>query len=173
MFLFAGCGSSSSTTAAKSGSTSPARTSPAHSRLIEVLSVPEVGTVYARCDLADQRWPIAFVNDSQATDEVLERVGAGRARTAIVKPGHRLSLKLAPGRSSSQVPASSRAHTPAQTIRTTAPVVLSVDQGTEPHVYRVRIRLALATALGDSSDCALVSSAVHATTYYNGGPPPP
>jgi len=117
-----------------------------------------------------------------ATDSVTYRVGSGRAHSLEVgqgvpasQGGPALTLRLVPGRYTSHEPADPsirfmRAN--ATTLKSTEPIFLDVTQGTEPHVYRVRIRLAVAAALGDTTACALISSRLSATTYYPGGRPP-
>jgi hypothetical protein len=61
---------------------------------------------------------------------------------------------------------------PRWTIKTTAPLSLDISQGTEPHIFRVHIAFAVAAAIGDTTDCALIASSMNATTYYPGGQPP-
>jgi hypothetical protein len=42
----------------------------------------------------------------------------------------------------------------------------------EPHIFRVHIAFAVAAAIGDTTNCALIASSMNATTYYPGGQPP-
>ena len=138
----------------------------------EVLSVPAVGRIYGRCDPADRRWTIKFSNDAPATDGVTYRIGTGRSQMVAVDPGEVLVWKLVPSRYTSHEPADPISRFPAATIKTTAPVALQIIQGSEPHIYRVAIRFAVAAAIGDTTDCALISSSLSAMTYYPGGQPP-
>jgi hypothetical protein len=170
--LLAGCGGSSPkqtdhqrTTTAKSPS---APSSPA-----ELLSVPAVGRIYGRCRPGDRRWTIEFAPDNVATDSVTYRIGSGRPRTVNTRPSQRaLTWRLVPDQFNSHEPADPVSHFPATTIKTTAPVSLDITQGTEPHIYRVNMRFAVAAAIGDTSNCALISTRLNATTYYTGGQPP-
>jgi hypothetical protein len=137
----------------------------------ELLSVPAVGRIYGRCDPRDTRWTIEFTNGAPATDSVTYRVGSGRSQTVLVDPRRAVVWKLAPSQYTSHEPADAVSRFPAATIKTTAPVSLRISQGSEPHIYRVDIRFA-AAAIGDTSDCALISSKLTAMTYYPGGQPP-
>jgi hypothetical protein len=138
----------------------------------ELLSVPAVGRIYGRCNPGDPRWTIKFVNDSPATNGIAYRVGTTRPRAVGIDPGHALTLKLAPGQFTSHEPADPASRFPAQTLKTTVPISLDIKQGSEPHIYRVKVRFAVAAAIGDTTDCALISSTMTATTYYPGGQPP-
>jgi hypothetical protein len=137
-----------------------------------LLSVPAVGRIFGRCNPGDARWTIEFINQSGASDAVAYRVGNGRSRSVDIDPGRPLTLQLAPGQFTSHEPADPAIRFPAQTLRTTVPVSLDIEQGTEPHIYRVKLRFATAAAIGDTTDCALISSTMSATTYYPGGQPP-
>lgn len=99
-------------------------------------------------------------------------MGRGHARHIGVQPGGSFTWRLAPGAFTSIQPGDPLSHFPGTRIRTTLPMTVTIVQGSEPHVFRVDARLALAAAIGDSTDCALVSSALTARTYYPGGQPP-
>lgn len=162
----AGCGGSATrtrtvTVPAAGGSSSGVRG--------EFLAVPAVGRFYGRCGTSAV-WKITFVNDSTASDGVDYRIGSGRRRSVQVDPGRSLTLKLARGRFVSREPADPTGRFPAQTIKTTLPVVMYITQGTEPHIFHVKVRFAIAPAIGDTADCALIASTVNAGTYYNGPP---
>ena len=73
------------------------------------------------------------------------------------------------GRAPPGEPGDPISRSPAATIRTTTPLRIVISQGSEPHVYRVDAQLALAAAIGNTTDCALVASAVTTVTYFNGG----
>jgi hypothetical protein len=173
--LVASCGGSSQHTSTTSKTTTTTETvtrsnAPATSTA-ELLSIPAVGRIYGTCKPGAPRWPIRFVVTAGANDFVTYRIGAGHARSVNLDPGRSLTLQLIPGQYRSRQPADPVIHSPAQTIRTTLPVTLSINQGTEPHIYRVNITFALAAAIGDTSNCALVSSTMRAFTYYPGGQP--
>src|SRR5438270_12495235 len=148
--LLCGCGESSR----ESPPPPPARTvttppSPARAHLGELLSVPAVGRIYGRCNPGDRRWTIRFINDAPATDSVTYRVGTGRSRTVRVDPSRALAWRLVPSQYTSHEPPDPGSHFPATATKTTEPVTLHVSQGTEPHIYSVNIRLAVAAAIGD------------------------
>ena len=145
----------------------------APSSLTELLSVPAVGRMYGRCKPGDRRWTIEFAPSNAATDSVTYRIGSARAKTVNTGPGQRaLVWRLAPGEFTSHEPSDPTIRSLATTIKTTAPLSVNISQGTEPHIYRVDIRFAVAAAIGDTTDCALISTSLHATTYYPGGQPP-
>ena len=172
MLLVVGCGGSPSKTVTqtKIATVTTAGHTPGP-QLGELLSVPAVGRIYGRCDPGETRWTIKFVNQARATDGVTYRVGIGRPRSRIVNPGQTLVWTLPRSRYTSHEPADPVSRFPATAIKTTTPVSLDISQGTEPHIYRIKIRLALAAAIGDTTDCALISSSMAATTYYPGGQP--
>jgi hypothetical protein len=170
----ASCGGSSHTTTKTSTTTTTStvtRSSAPASSSGELLSIPAVGRFYGTCKPGTRRWPIRFVVTAGANDFVTYRIGGGRSHTANLDPGRTLTLQLIPGRYRSRQPPDLVIHSPAQTIKTTLPVSLSINQGTEPHIYRVNVTFALAAAIGDTSNCALVSSTMRAFTYYPGGQP--
>jgi hypothetical protein len=173
ILLVAGCGGSQSRTVTQTKTTTITTTvTTPGPQLGELLSVPAVGRIYGRCKPGESRWTIKFVNDALATDEVTYRVGSGRAHSSTVNPSQTLVWNLAPGRFTSHEPADPVSRFPAAAIKTTAPVSLDIAQGTEPHIYQVKVRLALAAAIGDTTNCALISSSMDARTYYPGGQPP-
>jgi hypothetical protein len=170
--LLVGCGGAQSKTVTQTKIatvTTAAHTPGPH--LGELLSVPAVGRIYGRCDPGETRWTIKFVNEALATDGVSYRVGTGRPHTSIVNPGQTLVWQLTRGRYTSREPADPVSRFPATAIKTTAPLLLDISQGTEPHIYRIQVRLAVAAAIGDTTNCALISSRMDATTYYPGAQP--
>jgi hypothetical protein len=54
------------------------------------------------------------------------------------------------------------------TMPTTAPLNAIIYQATEPETLRANVRLALSSSRGQSGECVLVGSTVHAFTYSNG-----
>jgi hypothetical protein len=173
--LISGCAGASRTSrepthrpsATASGATAVA-SSPA-----ELLSVPAVGRIFGRCAPGDRHWKIEFVPSNAATDSVTYRIDSARAHTVHAQPGGKaLVWRLVPGRFHSHEPADPTSHSPAATLKTTAPVSLDITQATEPHIFRVNIRFAVAAAIGDTTHCALISASLNATTYYPGGQPP-
>ena len=140
--------------------------------MAELLSVPVVGRIYGRCKPGDPSWTIRFIADGSATDGVTYRIGTSRSHSVGVNPGKTLTWDLVPGRFTALEPADPVSHFPATAIKTTVPMTLSISQGTEPHVYRVNLTFAIAAAIGDTDNCALISSTLRATTYYPGGQPP-
>jgi hypothetical protein len=145
----------------------------APSSLAELISVPAVGRIYGRCRPGDRRWTIEFVASNVATDSVTYRIGSARPRTVDSGPGQQtFTWRLAPGKFTSHEPADPTARYLAAAIKTTAPVSLDTTQGTEPHIFRVNIKFAVAAAIGDTPDCALIATTLTAATYYTGGQPP-
>jgi hypothetical protein len=148
----------------------------------ELLAVPAVGRIYGRCVPGAHRWTITFTGGRTATDVVTYRIGSGRARTLEIglgvpagQGGQRLSFELVPSRFTTREPADPSDHfmpAHATTLKTTNPISLDITQPTEPHIYRVKIRLAVAAASDGTTDCALISSTVTASKYYPGGQPP-
>lgn len=139
-------------------------------RLAEVLSVPEVGRFFGRCAPGSPQWRLRFVNDAGADDLVISGSGKTR-RKADVRPGAALTWELTPGKFRSHEPSDPLTNNPAATVLTTAPLSLVIIQGTEPHIYRIDAEIALAAAIGDTVDCAPVSTTLRALTYFNGGQP--
>lgn len=171
--LVVGCGDSRTATVTRTDTTTISRPAPASKpRAGELLSVPAVGRIYGRCNPGDARWTITFVNDSPASDGVSSQIGAQRSREHVVNPSQTLAWTLVPGRYISHEPADKRTGFAAAAIKTTEPMSLEIRQGTEPHSYKVTIRLTVAAAIGDTTNCALISSSLQAATYYSGGQPP-
>jgi hypothetical protein len=137
-----------------------------------LLSVPVVGRIYGRCRPGEPRWPIEVLNDGAATDIIIYRVGAAPPRRVSLNPGGALTLQLVPGRYVSHEPADPSSHSAGATIKTTVPVAVDFEQGTEPHDFHVHVRFAVAAAVGDTTNCALISTSMTAATYYSGGQPP-
>ncbi|MGI8413592.1 MAG: hypothetical protein ACR2LV_09020 [Solirubrobacteraceae bacterium] len=172
--LLVGCGGSSPTVVHQPRATaSSTGRSPFISSTAELLSVPAVGRIYGRCKPGDRVWTIEFAAAPQtATDSVTYRIGSARPRAVETGPGREtLTWRLVPGRVTSDESADRVSGFPATTIKTTQPITIDIRQATEPHVFVVRARLAVAAAIGDTTNCALVSSRVNATTYYPGGQP--
>jgi hypothetical protein len=170
-----GSGSSSPhpSTSSRPTSSTPTSSSPqvtAPPGLAEVLSVPAVGRFYGRCALSEHQWTLQFVADPVANDVVVYRIGGDHARRAQVPPRGVLTWHLKPGAFRSRQPSDPLTRSPAATVRTTMPLSLEISQGTEPHTFRVDAQIALAAAIGDTTNCALVSSRLTALTYFNGGP---
>lgn len=139
----------------------------------ELLSVPAVVRIYGRCRPGDRRWTVTLVDSGTATDAITYRVGSGQRHRLTLDPGSQpLILRLAPNAAATREPALPAGHLPATTLRTTAPLVLEITQGTEPHIYRLNVRFALGAAIGDTSNCALIAARLAAATYYPGGQPP-
>lgn len=169
--VLASCGGSASHTTTVTTSTTRTVAKSASPAMGELLSVPAVGRIYGRCKPGESPWPVRYVNDTRVTDAVTYQLGGGHPRTVSLNPGQTLTLRLVPGQARSRQPADPKGRVPAQTIRTTVPVVVSIDQGSEIHIYRAKVTFVLAAAIGDTANCALVSSSVRAFTYYPGGQP--
>lgn len=135
-----------------------------------MLSVPALGRFFGRCALSEHQWTLQFVATPVANDLVNYRIGSGRTQRANVPPGGVLTWHLTPGAFRSRQPSDPLTHSPAATVPTTMPLTLEISQGTEPHTFRVDAQIALAAAIGDTTNCALVSSRLTALTYFNGGP---
>jgi hypothetical protein len=137
-----------------------------------VLGVPAVGRLFGRCPQGAHSWTLSFVAEpGTASDEVYELGSRTRARRVQVDPGGAITWHLRSGAFRSREPADPLSHALAATLRTTAPLHLVIEQGTEPHIYRVDVRLALAAAIGDTAGCAPVNTQVQALTYFNGTVP--
>jgi hypothetical protein len=137
----------------------------------EILSVPPVGRFYGRCPLGAKQFTLTFIAAPNADDGVAYRLGSGPPRTVDVRPRARLTWHLTPRVFTSRQPTDPVTKSPGGPIPTTMPLKLTISQGTEPHIYRVDATIALASAIGDTADCALVASKLSAFTYYNGGAP--
>jgi hypothetical protein len=183
VLALAGCGGSShssssspsptSATSPSSTSSTPTSSTPggtAPPGQSEVLSVPSLGRFYGRCALTEHEWTLEFVADPVANDLVVYRIGSGPPHRAQVPPHGALTWHLRPGAFRSRQPPDPLTRRPASTVRTTLPLTLQISQGTEPHTFRVDAQIALAAAIGDTTNCALVSSRLTALTYFSGGP---
>jgi hypothetical protein len=137
-----------------------------------VLAVPALGRFYGRCALGEHQWTLEFVADRVADDLVTYRLGSAHQRRVDVRPQGSVTWHLRPAVFESRQPADPVTRSPATTIRTTTPLNVVITQGTEPHTFRLDAQIALAAAIGDTANCALVSSQLHAATYFNGGQPP-
>jgi hypothetical protein len=135
-----------------------------------VLAVPALGRFYGRCAPGEHEWTLQFVADPAANDVVIYRVGSDHTRRVSVLPRGVLTWHLRPGAFRSRQPSDPVTRSPAVTVLTTMPLRLEISQGTEPHTFRVAAQIALAAAIGDTTNCALVSSRLTALTYFNGGP---
>jgi hypothetical protein len=169
--LLAGCGGSSHTGTPGPGPTSAPAGSPSPP-LAELLSVPAIGRLSGRCQPGEAHFTIEFIAAPAATDSVTYRVGSARPRTVNLNPGKTLVWRLAPRKFTTHEPADPISGSPATTIKTTAPITLTISQGTEPHIFRADMRFTVAAAIGGTANCALISSRLSATTYYPGGQPP-
>jgi hypothetical protein len=134
----------------------------------EILGVPVVGSFYGRCADGASRWTLTFVADRSANDLVDYRLGTGRVHRANVVPGGKLAWSLTPGAFRSREPADPISGHPSTSVLTTTPLNAVISQGTEPHIFRVDVHLALAAAIDGTADCAPVSTQLRALTYFNG-----
>jgi hypothetical protein len=168
----AGCGGG-----IRAGKRSPAASATSTSSLAlssppgEVLSIPSVGRFYGRCPFGARSWTLRFVAGPIADDDVTYRLADGPARRVDVRPRGTLTWELSPRAFRSRQPPDPLTRSPGGVVRTTSPLRLTINQGTEPHILRVDATIALAPALGDTADCELVASRLSALTYYNGGSP--
>jgi hypothetical protein len=140
-------------------------------RLAEILAVPEVGRFTGRCAQGEKRWTLRFAPDPvTATDVIVYAFGSGPRHSTALNPGQALTWQLASGAARTREPADPLSHHGATTVSTTEPLHMTISQGTEPHAFRVDVTLALASAIGDTADCAPVASTLRAETYFNGVP---
>jgi hypothetical protein len=138
-----------------------------------------VGRFYGQCAPGARLWTLRFEPDKAINDFVSFRLGRGPRRTMNLRPGQALTWLLRPGTVRShepgfrQVPGdpSTRSSAPVAYL-TTTPLSIAISQDSEPHIFRVDARLALAAAIGDAANCAPVATELRALTYFNGGPPP-
>jgi hypothetical protein len=90
-----------------------------------------------------------------------------------INPGNGLTFHLIPNATKTREPAfvpprgQGRGLATAMMVATTAPLHVTIYQGTEPQTLRADVRLALATSGGESGHCVLVGSSVNAYTYPN------
>ena len=142
----------------------------------EVLSLSGLGTFEGRCPRAAPSWTLRFVVTAEATDTFSYAVGNRVRRTVNVQPGNSIAIDLVPGAVRTHEPADrfvppigqGRGVATAVCVPTTAPVHALIYQGTEPQTLRADVDLALSTIGGESGQCVLVGSTVHAYTYPNG-----
>jgi hypothetical protein len=173
LFVLSGCGGSHSRPPHQSQTvSSESVTQPA--RAPEVLSLSGLGTFEGRCPRGASSWTLRFVDDGGATDTVSYRVGNGALRTVNVDTA--IIFHLVPGTTRTHEPADrfvpplgqGRGHSNATSVPTTAPIDAVIYQGTEPQTLRADVHLALSSIGGESGQCVLVGSTVHAYTYPNG-----
>jgi hypothetical protein len=138
----------------------------------ELLSVPAVGRIYGTCAPGARRWTVEFVAAPTTSERFTYRISGSPRLTFKLSPGQVVTLQLVPGAAKRHEPADPVSGYGPSTVPIATPVKLTVEQGSEPRVYRVDVNLGVAAAIGDTSDCALISSTVRASTYYPGGPPP-
>jgi hypothetical protein len=144
--------------------------------LAEVLAVPSVGRFYGRCAPGARFWTLRFVADNPVNDFVFYRLGRGPRRTVNLRPGQALTWRLRPGTFRShepgfrQVPGDpmTRSSAPVAYL-TTTPLSIVISQGSEPRIFLIDVRIALAAAI--SANCAPVATHLQALTYFNGRPP--
>jgi hypothetical protein len=141
------------------------------SPLTGVLAIPSVGEFKGRCAQGADAWTLRFVDDTGVNDRVYEERAGRLDRPVDVRPGGALTWHLVPGVRRSYEPPDPLSNNPARTVPSTTPLTLIIEQGSEPHIFRVDATIALAAAIGDTTNCALVSSAVRALTYFTGGGP--
>lgn len=168
----AACASTIQTSATSTSTGQPTRSStPAPPPLAEVLAVPMVGRFDGRCAPGARWWKLRFVDDTGVDDLVYSALGHGRLRRVDVRPGDALTWRLAPGAYRSHEPADPLTNNPETTVVSTLPLRLTISQGSEPHFFRIDARIALAAAIGDTTNCALVATQLRALSYFNGGQP--
>lgn len=142
----------------------------------EVLPVSGLGTFEGRCPRAAHSWTLRFVVTAGATDTLSYRVGNAPGRTVNVEPGRTVAIHLVPGAARTPEPADrfvppigqGRGVARAMSVPTTAPLHAVIYQGTEPQTLRADVDLALSSIGGETGQCILVGSTVHAYTYPNG-----
>jgi hypothetical protein len=172
MLVLSGCGASRSQTARSrtllSGPLTPS------ARASEVLSLSGLGTFEGRCPRGARSWTLRFLDDGGATDTVSYRVGTGARRTVNV--GNAITFHLVPDTTRTHEPADrfvppigqGRGRSNAMSVPSTLPIDAVIYQGTEPQTLRADVHLALSSIGGESGQCVLVGSSVHAYTYPNG-----
>ncbi|MGH2910341.1 MAG: hypothetical protein ACRDK8_13735 [Solirubrobacteraceae bacterium] len=136
-----------------------------------MLAVPLVGRFEGRCVPGARRWTLRFIDDTGINDFVYYRFGSGPRRKVNLRSSGTLTWRLRPGAFRSHEPADPLTNTSATTVSTTTPLSAVIIQGSEPHIFRLDVTLALASAIGDTSHCAPVASSLRALTYFNGGQP--
>lgn len=142
----------------------------------QLLSLSGLGTFEGRCPRGAPSWTVRFVVTAGATDTLSYAVGTGARRTVNIQPGDAITIRLVPGAARTHEPADrfvaptgqGRGMARAMSASTTAPVHAVIYQATEPQTLRADVDLALSTIGGESGQCVLVGSTVHAYTYPNG-----
>lgn len=176
----AGCGSSAvrGTTVTTTNSAARSSVPAAASRLPEVWTVPLVGRFEGRCPPGAGRWMLRFVAGKAINDFISYRLGRGPRRTVNLRPAQALTWRLRPGTFRShepgfrQVPGDPTTRSSRRVAYlTTTPLRIVISQGSEPQIFRVDARLALAAAIDDTTSCALIDSRLRVLTYLNGGQP--
>ncbi len=129
-----------------------------------------------RCPRGARSWNLRFVATGEATETLSYRVGTGASRTVNVEPAAAIAIHLVPDAARTHEPADrfvppvgqGRGVATAMSVPTTTPLHAQIYQATEPQTLRADVDLALSTVGGESGQCALVGSTVHANTYFNG-----
>lgn len=142
----------------------------------EVLSLSGLGTFEAGCPRSERSWTLRFVPDDEATELFSYRIGTGARRTVTLNLGNAITVHLIPNATRTYEPADRFVPPPGQprgvlkamSVPTTAPLQALIYQATEPQTLQADVHLALATIGGESRQCVLVGSTVHAWTYLNG-----
>lgn len=142
----------------------------------EVLSLSGLGTFEGRCPRGASSWTLRFVVTAGASDAVSFAVGKAAPRTVEIQPGRALTIHLVPYAVRTHEPpdrffppiGQGRGVATAVSVPTTAPLHARIYQGTEPQELRADVDLALSAIGGESGQCILVGSTVHAYTYPNG-----
>ncbi len=178
------CGASRNPQAGRAETVAPAQTrapaAPAPATKLvnanEVLSLSGLGTFEGRCPRGARAWTLRFVVTAGATDTFSYAVGNGVRRTVNVEPSQSVAIHLVPYAARTHEPADrfvppigqGRGVATAVSVPTTAPLHALIYQGTEPQTLRADVDLALSTIGGETGQCILVGSTVHAYTYPNG-----
>jgi hypothetical protein len=131
----------------------------------DILSAPEVGAIAGVCRPGARTWRLEFRQHGPADDLLQLRVGGGRTRRIDVRPGSAFAWRVAAGTAVTREPADPVINAPAQRLATSPVSHLLVYQGTEPHIFRLAITLAVTAARGDTDDCAPVQSSLSFRTY--------
>jgi hypothetical protein len=104
------------------------------------------------------------------------QLGASARRGVNINPGSALTVHLIPNTTKPYEPAdrfvpplgqAGRGLATAVMVPTTAPLQIILYQATEPQTVVADVHLALAATGGESGQCVLVGSSVHAYTYLN------
>jgi hypothetical protein len=173
MLVLSGCGGSHNQTAHRSR-TAPSVPLTPSARASEVLSLSGLGTFEGRCPRGARSWTLRFFDNGGATDTVSYRVRSGARHTVNV--GNAITFHLVPDTTRTHEPADrfvppigqGRGRSNAMSVPSTLPIDAVIYQGTEPQTLRADVHLALSSIGGESGQCVLVGSSVHAYTYPNG-----